>query len=488
MFKKLSLALLAIIVGLTLTACTDPVPDKTDAEIIREVRDSIEFTTTDLTEDLVLPTIENEDVTVSWVSSNQAYLANDGTVTRPDYIYSNQRVSLTLTVTLNDETVLKIFDFIVLSIDRPEVIELNTNETDALTLDFEYENTDFLPDGVGEVTLVRCVDGDTAFFTEGGGETFSVRFLGINTPESTAKFEPWGKAASAFTCDKLENASTIVLQADPASGRLDSYGTRYLAWVWYDGRLLNLELVEQAFSKASGSTDTYYGNLVFQVNLQVQFSERRVWGEVDPDFDYSLEGVQITIEELVTNPSEYTGQKVVLTGIVSAKLGGAVFLQQGDYGVYIYNRAWAPDLSVGNEVVLSGLTVTYYPDEATGALQVSDYKSREEYSQVITRDNVVVPKTVTVSEITNLHVGSFLKVENLTIVDIYEGDDSFTITAEDSSGNSITIRKDADASNDILVSSFTIGDKITVIAPLSRYSSIFQLMLTSLDDVIVINE
>lgn len=487
MFKKLSLALLAAFIGLTLTACTDPDSDKTDAEIIREVRDSITFTATDLTEDLVLPTIENEDVTVTWVSSNETYLANDGTITRPDYIYSDQRVSLTLTITLNEESVIKVYEFTVLSVDKPEVIELNTNETDALALDFEYENSDFLPDGVGEVTLVRCVDGDTAFFTE-GGETFSVRFLGINTPESTAKFEPWGKAASTFTCDKLENAQTIVLQADPASGRLDSYGTRYLAWVWYDGRLLNLELVEQAYSKASGSTDTLYGNVVFQVNLQVQFSERRVWGEEDPDFDYSLEGVQITIEELVTNPSEYTGQKVVLTGIVSSKLGGAVFLQQGDYGVYIYNRQWAPDLSVGNEVVLSGLTVTYYPDEETGALQVSDYKAREEYSQVISRDNVVTPQTVTVSEITNLHVGSYLKVENLKIVSIYEGDDSFTITAEDALGNTITVRKDAAASADIDVSFFTVGETITVIAPLSRYSGTYQLMLTSLDDVIVIND
>jgi micrococcal nuclease len=484
MFKKLSLVLLGLLTVLTLTACDNP-EEVSDWDVIREIRDNITFDETDLTENLVLPTIENEDVTVSWVSSNPSYLTDEGVITRPGYIYNNQNASMTLTIQLGDAVLNTIFNFTVLAEDRPEVIELNTNETDNLALDFAYESTDFIADGVGEATLVRCVDGDTAIFTE-GGENFSVRFLGINTPESTAKFEPWGKAASDFTCDKLTNASTIVLQADPASGRLDSYGTRYLAWVWYDGRLLNLELVEQAYSLASGSTDTLYGTLIFNTNLVVQFTERRVWGEVDPDYDYSLEGIQISVEELVTNYSEYIGKKVVITGIVSRKLGGAAFIQQGDYGVYIYNRQWAPDLSVGNEVLLSGLTVNFYPDEGTGALQVSNYRSDGDYSQVLSRDNTVDPTTISVEDITSLNVGSLLKVENLTVQSIYEGDDSFTITAVDSSGNTITVRKDAAASDDITVSMFQVGTTFTVVAPLSRYMSTYQLMLTSVDDVTII--
>jgi micrococcal nuclease len=483
MFKKLSLALLATVAALTLTACDTP-EEKTDWDIIREIRDGITFDETELSDDLVLPVIENNDVTVTWVSSNPSFLSDDGVISKPDYYYNNQNASMTLTLQLGDAVLNMIYNFTVLAEDKPEVIELNTNETDNLALDFAYEDTDFIADGVGEASLVRCVDGDTAIFTE-GGENFSVRFLGINTPESTAKFEPWGKTASDYTCDKLTNATTIVLQADPASGRLDSYGTRYLGWVWYDGRLLNLELVEQAFSKASGSTDTLYGSLIFDVNLRVQFSERRVWGEVDPIYDYSSEGLKITIEELVTNYLQYVGRKVVISGIVSRKLGGAAFIQQGDYGVYLYNRAWAPDLAVGNEVLLSGLTVTFYPDETTGALQVSDYKIYDGYSEVLSGDNAVTPKTISIPEITTEHVGSLLRVENLTVQSIYEGDDSFTITAVDSLGNTITVRKDAAVSEDIDVSLFQIGTQFTVVAPLSRYQSTFQLMITSLDDVII---
>jgi micrococcal nuclease len=483
MFKKISLVAVVLTLLFGLSACTEP---QTDSEILFAIRDEITFVETNIDGNITIPTIENEDVTVTWSSSKPEYLTSTGEVTIPDFTRGDQNVQLVLTLELNDTVVTKAFDFVVLGEERPETIELNTNETDALTLDFEYEAYDFLPDGVGEAELVRCVDGDTAFFREkGGGSSFSVRFLGINTPESTAKFEPWGKPASEYTCDKLTNATTIVLQADPAAGRLDSYGERYLAWVWYDGRLLNLELVEQAYSKASGSTDTLYGDVIFDVNLTVQYTERRVWGETDPDYDYSLEGVQITIEELVTNASEYYGKKVALQGIVSSKLGGAVFIQQGDYGVYVYNRSWAPDLTVGNEIQISGVTVTYYPDENTGALQVSGYQARPPYSSTLSRDNVVTPRTVLIDAITTNDIGSLLKVEGLTVKSIYEGTDgAFTVTAEDADGNTITVRRDADSPDDITMELFTVGTTFDVIGPLSRYMGSYQLMLTNLENII----
>ena len=87
-----------------------------------------------------------------------------------------------------------------------------------MSIDFDYSSSEFLADGVGEVTLIHCTDGDTATFGS-GGQTFALRFLGIDTPESTYRFDPWGKAASDFTCDKLTNATTIVLEADGEIGR-----------------------------------------------------------------------------------------------------------------------------------------------------------------------------------------------------------------------------------------------------------------------------
>lgn len=481
MIKKFAFGFIFAFMAFNLIGCEQEEP-ASDSDIVYEIINSISFDNQTVTADISIPEIA-EDVTVTWQSSNEAYLTSEGVVTIPTYIEGNQSVTLMLAVTLNDVVMTRTFDFTVIAEERPEQIELYPTETDNLALTFSYENTDFLPDGVGEVSLVRCVDGDTAIFTE-NGESFSVRFLGIDTPESTAKFEPWGKAASDFTCDKLTNAETIVLQADPSSDRLDSYGTRYLSWVWYDGRLLNLELVELAYSKAKGDTNSLYGGLIFDINLDVQKTELKVWGETDPNYDYSLEGVQLTIEELVTNPADYYGTKVAISGIVTRTIGGAAFIQNGEYGIYVYNRSWAPDLSVGNEVLISGVTVTYYPDEATGALQVSNYQTRDPYSQVVSRDNVFTPDVLLVDEIDIYDVGRLVEVNDLTIVSILNGSDgAFTLNVEDEAGHSITVRVDADAPTDIVSSLFNVGDVIDIVGPISRYEGQYQIMLTQLEDV-----
>ena len=68
--------------------------------------------------------------------------------------------------------------------------------------------------GIGEVKLVRPVDGDTARFRDPiAGVEFSLRYLGIDTPESTWQKDPWGKAASDYSKQRLNAATTIVLEA-----------------------------------------------------------------------------------------------------------------------------------------------------------------------------------------------------------------------------------------------------------------------------------
>jgi len=205
MLKKLSLTLLFVSV-LILTGCNEK--PMTDTEIVYQIKDELSFDGSEIIEDVIIPTTENEDVTLEWTSSRPEVLAIDGTITRPEAITGDLNVSLSVVITLNDAMAIKTFEFTVLA--EAVNTELNTDYTDTTTMSFAYEDSDFLPDGIGEVSLVACVDGDTAVFME-NGTTFNVRFLGINTPESTYKFEPWGKPASVFTCAKLTNATTIVL-------------------------------------------------------------------------------------------------------------------------------------------------------------------------------------------------------------------------------------------------------------------------------------
>ena len=62
-----------------------------------------------------------------------------------------------------------------------------------------------------EVTVKLFVDGDTTHFyvptTVMPNGVLKARYLAVNTPESTGKIEEYGKKASNFTREKLENAA-----------------------------------------------------------------------------------------------------------------------------------------------------------------------------------------------------------------------------------------------------------------------------------------
>lgn len=150
-------------------------------------------------------------------------------------------------------------------------------------MDFEYEGKDFLTDGVGEVTLARAIDGDTAHFYTKNGTYIKVRFLGIDTPESTIESEAWGKAASTFTRNILQNAKTIVLEAE--GNTTDAYG-RYLAFVWADGVLVNLQIIQNAYSDSKLGATSKYFDAFYDTEFAISQTGRRYWGEIDPDYDY----------------------------------------------------------------------------------------------------------------------------------------------------------------------------------------------------------
>jgi micrococcal nuclease len=449
---------------------------------LQEILDSITFESGDITDDLVMPTIDNDAVTAEWTTTSAA-LTTEGLVTRETYLGKDVDVLLTLKLTYGSYEVTEYFEFTVLKEEKPDFVELTTKYTDELTMDFEYENKNFISTGYGEVTLSRCVDGDTAIFSQ-DGTSFTVRFLGVDTPESTYRFDPWGKAASTFTCDKLTNASSIVLEKQLASDERTDGNGRYLAWVWYDGRLLNLELIEQAYSKSKSSVTSKYGMLIFTADLETQLSDRRVWGETDPDFDYSLDGTQITIEELVTNKELYLGKKVVIRGIVSRKIGGHPYLTDNGFSIYLYKGyEYTTKLEEGNEVLLSGLTLTYHPDQETGSPQLTGF-SRSNI-EVLSTGNVVDSELITIDAVTVDHLGGLYKIENLTVKSIYSNpdDNAFTVTAEDADGNTITIRRDAFAPDELTDDLFTIGTTFDIIGPLSRYNGKYQLMIAKIEDV-----
>lgn len=163
-------------------------------------------------------------------------------------------------------------------------LPLGINRLDEVTLDIDVTGKSFIKDGIGEVSLVRTTDGDTAQFKDNiTGAVFNVRFLGIDTPEVYYQKDPWGTAASKYTADVLRNAKTIILESE--GSRMDTYD-RYLAWVWLDGKLHNLDMVQQAYSNAKIGKSSKYYQIMTEVEAQVAKTGRRIYGELDPSYNY----------------------------------------------------------------------------------------------------------------------------------------------------------------------------------------------------------
>ena len=132
-----------------------------------------------------------------------------------------------------------------------------------------------------EVELVGTVDGDTAKFKM-NGEQITVRFLGINTKETVDPEigeEAWGKEASDFTKEKLENATKIELEFDSSTDEKDKYN-RYLAWIWVDDKLLQNSLVESGLAENYMLKNNYkYAGILQESEENAKNNKLGIWSD-----------------------------------------------------------------------------------------------------------------------------------------------------------------------------------------------------------------
>ena len=254
------------------------------------------------------------------------------------------------------------------------------------------------PVGGEKEVFTNYVDGDTTSFTSYNGlYTVKVRYLAVDTPESTSEIEEWGKSASNFNKEKLKSAKHVIVQSagcaktgKVAVADLDGY-QRTLAYVWYtdkenptkdDFRNLNLELVYEGFSIFSGSRDEMEENFYdafMKANDIARAYKKHIYTDkeqADPNYYYGdpkpLGLDQIYDKSLYTNKTdtgisysvfcdEYT--KWTFEGVVSRKVGNAFYLQDTingkAYGLYVFTlRSYAP-VKVGNRLKVSGV-LSYY--------------------------------------------------------------------------------------------------------------------------------
>ena len=382
-------------------------------------------------------------------------------------------------------------------------------------------------------TVKGYIDGDTTHFyvsrdvnDEG---VVKARYLAINTPESTGRIEPWGKAAAKFTREKLEGAVSIILESDNNKWNIDSTGERYLVWVWYktsengEYRNLNLEILQAGYAIASNAAQNRYGELATTIIAQAIAYDLYVYSkEKDPNFPYG-EATEVTLKELRQNIEDYDGALVAFNGVVTMNDSGSILVEDYDeetdmyYGMTIYygtsglNAAGLKLLVAGNELRIVGV-VSYW--EGGGVYQVSslEYKSREpdnpRYIKLLSEGNAVAfvetdidtfysKVSVATEEETveydwaNLALNTSVLIKNLKVKSMYttkEGDSkgAISITCE-VDGKTIVVRTSVlyDENGALITEETFAGKTIDVQGFVDYYNGTYQLQLFTMEHVTI---
>lgn len=386
-----------------------------------------------------------------------------------------------------------------------------------------------------EVTVKAFVDGDTTHFhvptSVSSSGVLKARYLAINTPESTGKIEEWGKAASAFTKEKLSSAVSIVIESDDGNWNLDSTGGRYLVWVWYktatdtEYRNLNIEILQNGLAIASSAANNRYGSTCTAAIAQAKTMKLHIYsGQKDPDFYYG-EAVELTLKELRCHPEAYNGVKVAFEGVITRNNDNTVYVEAYDeetdmyYGMAVYYGFGLTGeglniLSVGNLSRIVG-TVQYY--ETGGTWQVSGLTYRQMKPddpgniQKISDGHtgafrLITPETFAEGKVTveteegseafgfaALAMNTTVSMENLTVRQVYTTSSTesssygaMTLTCE-ADGKTITVRTNVlrDASGDLVTAEAYEGKVIDVRGLVDYYDGTYQIRVFTTDDITV---
>lgn len=328
------------------------------------------------------------------------------------------------------------------------------------------EGKNFLDNGIGYATVKKYIDGDTTHFyqVEETKRLVKSRYIGVDTPESTGKIEPWGKAASNFTKETLSKAKTIVLTTDTTevgqAASTDSTGSRFKTFVWYSKqenaplnklRLLNLELVQEGFSTGKGMSGSPLTHFFTDADLQAQELKLNMWSGDDPNF-YTGAPTQTSLEEMAKEyqangyESKFHGKKVRFTGIVYKASGtyDAYLYSVGSdgqkYGIYVFAgyKTYKPLQTLGAEIEVVGNYTIYMgnPQVTNVNYDAFKYDSNTDM-KIISRDNPIDIDTISAADAAQRKsINMVFQVNNLTC---YSGHTEIDATTQKPSG-ALTLR------------------------------------------------
>ena len=402
------------------------------------------------------------------------------------------------------------------------------------------------------VTVKTYVDGDTTHFNDPNNEisdtgTIKARYIAINTPESTGRIEEYGKKASRFTREKLESASSIMIESNDENWNADSTGSRYLLWIWYktsedaEWRNLNVEILQNGLALASNTGGNRYGEIANNALQQAREKKINMYSGIKDTEVYSGDAIAVTLKELRTNlnvyerddENSYYNKKVSFDGVIVKDNGNrSIYVESLEvdeltglhYGMTCFygfdQNSWALEvLSVGNYVRIVG-SVQYYetgntyqiadmtyvvrnPDDPSSIKQLDNEKHEPAYQTIdvkklndgttvpieIETDDEIVVKNVKYGE---LVMDTSVKLEGLTVTKVYTtttGDSkgALTLTCRTKDGVTITVRTNVLRNGTSIVTADEFeGKTINVEGVINYYNGKYQIGVFSYSSIIIV--
>jgi micrococcal nuclease len=118
--------------------------------------------------------------------------------------------------------------------------------------------------------VFSVLDGDTFRFRKEDGALQSVRFIGVDAPESTTTryrtTECFGTEAKTYLTNLIKN-QFVRLEYDPTQQQVDSYG-RLLAYVYLGDTLVNEQILLDGYAKEYTYKTDYQFQSAFQTAQQ----------------------------------------------------------------------------------------------------------------------------------------------------------------------------------------------------------------------------
>ena len=135
-----------------------------------------------------------------------------------------------------------------------------------------------IPGGKQEALVLRVSDGDT-IYVELGGKHYSVRYIGIDTPEThhpTDGADYWGFEATEANKAMVKAGERVILQRDISE--TDIYG-RLLRYVFVGDTLVNAELVRMGLARVLFyEPDVLYKHEIKAAEAEAQEAKRGLYG------------------------------------------------------------------------------------------------------------------------------------------------------------------------------------------------------------------